>query len=96
LDAQHDWTAQAVQLVRPRNLHFLNPANSKVIAYIRQLDDESMLCVANLSRFAQPVSLDLAEYAGRTPMEVFGYKRVSADQWAAVCAVACALLFPLV
>jgi trehalose synthase len=54
-------------------LRFLNPANRKVIAYIRQLNDESVLCVANLSRFAQPVSLDLAEYAGCTPMEVFGY-----------------------
>jgi len=54
-------------------LRFLNPANRKVIAYIRQLDDESVLCVANLSRFAQPVALDLADYTGRTPMEVFGY-----------------------
>jgi len=54
-------------------LRFLNPANRKVIAYIRQLGEESVLCVANLSRFAQPVSLDLAEYSGRTPMEVFGY-----------------------
>ncbi len=54
-------------------LRFLNPANRKVLAYLRQLGDESVLCVANLSRFAQPVSLDLAEYDGRTPMEVFGY-----------------------
>ncbi len=52
---------------------FLNPANRKVLAYLRQLGDESVLCVANLSRFAQPVSLDLADYEGRTPMEVFGY-----------------------
>ena len=54
-------------------LRFLNPANRKVIAYVRQLGDESVLCVANLSRFAQPVALDLAEFDGRTPMEVFGY-----------------------
>ncbi len=54
-------------------LRFLNPANRKVIAYLRQFGDESVLCVANLSRFAQPVALDLAEFAGRTPMEVFGY-----------------------
>ncbi len=54
-------------------LRILNPANRKVLAYLRQLGDESVLCVANLSRFAQPVSLDLAEYEGRTPTEVFGY-----------------------
>ena len=54
-------------------LRFLNPANRKVLAYLRQQCDESVLCVANLSRFAQPVSLDLAEYEGRTPTEVFGY-----------------------
>jgi hypothetical protein len=54
-------------------LRFLKPANRKVIAYLRQLGDESVLCVANLSRFAQPVLLDLPEYEGYTPMEVFGY-----------------------
>ncbi len=54
-------------------LRFLNPPNRKVLAYLRQLGEESVLCVANLSRFAQPVSLVLTEYEGRTPMEVFGY-----------------------
>jgi maltose alpha-D-glucosyltransferase / alpha-amylase len=34
---------------------------------------ETVLCVANLSRFAQPVSLDLAEFAGMTPVEMLGY-----------------------
>jgi maltose alpha-D-glucosyltransferase / alpha-amylase len=34
---------------------------------------ETILCVANLSRFAQPVSLDLAEFAGMTPVEMLGY-----------------------
>ncbi len=32
-----------------------------------------MLCVANLSRFAQPVSLDLTGYAGMEPVEMLGY-----------------------
>ena len=54
-------------------LRFLHPANRKVLAYLRELGDDSVLCVANLSRFAQPVALDLSEYAGRIPMEVFGY-----------------------
>ncbi len=59
-------------------LTFLNPANRKILAYLRDLDrgdgtSETVLCVANLSRFAQPVSLDLAEYAGMEPVEMLGY-----------------------
>jgi len=34
---------------------------------------ETILCVANLSRFSQPVSLDLTKYAGRQPVEMLGY-----------------------
>jgi maltose alpha-D-glucosyltransferase/alpha-amylase len=34
---------------------------------------ETVLCVANLSRFAQPASLDLSRYAGRQPVEMLGY-----------------------
>ena len=52
---------------------FLDPDNRKVLAYLRQLDGETMLCVANLSRFAQPVSLALDEFEGRVPVEMFGY-----------------------
>ena len=41
-------------------LSFLNPSNRKILAYIREYQNERVLCVANLSRFAQPVELDLA------------------------------------
>jgi maltose alpha-D-glucosyltransferase/alpha-amylase len=59
-------------------LRFLNPENRKILAYLRDLDrgddsHETVLCVANLSRFAQPVSLDLTEYAGFEPVEMLGY-----------------------
>jgi len=59
-------------------LSFLNPENRKILAYLRDLDrgdgtHETVLCVANLSRFAQPVSLDLAAYAGMEPVEMLGY-----------------------
>jgi maltose alpha-D-glucosyltransferase / alpha-amylase len=59
-------------------LTFLNPENRKVLAYIRDLDrgdgtHETILCVANLSRFAQPVSLDLSAYAGSELVEMIGY-----------------------
>jgi maltose alpha-D-glucosyltransferase/alpha-amylase len=59
-------------------LEFLTPDNRKILAYIRNADfedghSETVLCVANLSRFAQPVALDLASFAGRQPMEMLGY-----------------------
>jgi maltose alpha-D-glucosyltransferase/alpha-amylase len=43
-------------------LTFFHPANRKVLAYYRQYQDELILVVANLSRFVQPVELDLAEF----------------------------------
>ena len=36
-------------------LEFLSPGNRKVLAYLRGYEDQQVLCVANLSRFAQPV-----------------------------------------
>ena len=54
-------------------LKFLNPTNRKILAYIREYKNEKVLCVANLSRFAQPVELDLTAYAGLTPIEMLGY-----------------------
>jgi maltose alpha-D-glucosyltransferase/alpha-amylase len=54
-------------------IEFLQPANQKVLAYVRQLGDDVILCVANLSRTAQPADLDLARFAGVTPIEMLGY-----------------------
>jgi maltose alpha-D-glucosyltransferase / alpha-amylase len=54
-------------------LRFLEPANRKILAYLRELDGETVLCVANLSRFAQPVQLDLAQLDGMIPVEMLGY-----------------------
>ncbi len=53
-------------------LQFLEPGNRKVLAYIRAYETESVLCVANLSRSAQPVELDLSAYKGRVPIELIG------------------------
>ena len=54
-------------------LTFLTPANRKVIAYVREYEDEKVLCVANLSRTAQQVVLDLSQYQGRVPVEMSGW-----------------------
>jgi len=55
------------------SIEFLDPANRKVLAYIRKYEEEQVLCVANLSRFAQPVDLDISKIEGRTPVEMLGY-----------------------
>jgi maltose alpha-D-glucosyltransferase / alpha-amylase len=54
-------------------LEFLEPANRKVLAYMRCNGEDQILCLANLSRFAQPVELDLSSMAGITPIEMLGY-----------------------
>jgi maltose alpha-D-glucosyltransferase/alpha-amylase len=60
------------------SLEFLHPENRKVLAYVRDFTgedghSETILCVANLSRFAQPVALDLRKFVGRQPVEMLGY-----------------------
>jgi len=55
------------------SLKFLDPSNRKVLAYLRQYEEEKVLCIANLSRFAQPVDLDLSELEGMVPVEMLGY-----------------------
>ncbi|SEB61045.1 maltose alpha-D-glucosyltransferase [Terriglobus roseus] len=52
---------------------FLKPENRKVLAYVREYETERVVCVANLSRFAQPVTLDLSRFAGMVPVEMLGY-----------------------
>ena len=54
------------------SVDFLHPKNSKILAYLRQHQDESLLCVANLSASPQPVELDLSAFTGRVPVELSG------------------------
>ncbi|MEJ2723101.1 MAG: putative maltokinase, partial [Deltaproteobacteria bacterium] len=54
------------------SLQFLQPENRKILAFLRQYQDESLLVVANLSRFTQYVELDLSELKGKVPVEMFG------------------------
>jgi maltose alpha-D-glucosyltransferase/alpha-amylase len=53
-------------------LRFLYPKNRKVLAYLRELDGEAVLCVANVSRAPQAVELELSEFTGRVPIELNG------------------------
>ncbi len=78
-------------------LEFLHPDNRKILAYIRDyqsadgMQSETVLCVANLSRFAQPVALDLARFVGTAAGGDVGVCVVSGDRNAAVSADARAI-----
>jgi maltose alpha-D-glucosyltransferase / alpha-amylase len=54
------------------SIEFLYPENAKVLAYLRADEHERILVVANLSRFAQQVTLDLHEHRGYRLTELFG------------------------
>ena len=53
-------------------LRFLYPGNRKILAYLREYEETTILCVANLSHTPQAVELDLAEFEGRVPVELMG------------------------
>jgi maltose alpha-D-glucosyltransferase/alpha-amylase len=53
------------------SLRFLHPENSRVLAYIREDPDETVLVVANLSRQVQAAHLDLTEFCSVQPVDLF-------------------------
>jgi maltose alpha-D-glucosyltransferase/alpha-amylase len=59
-------------------IKLLYPGNRRILAYLRHYESadptqsQLILCVANLSRSAQAVELNLAQYAGRVPVEMLG------------------------
>jgi maltose alpha-D-glucosyltransferase/alpha-amylase len=84
---QHDrqsllwWTKRLISYRKRRpvfgrgTIEFLPSDNRKVLSFIRRLGAESVLVVANLSRFAQYVELDLSPFRGMMPLELFGQTR---------------------
>ncbi|HEV7344241.1 MAG TPA: maltose alpha-D-glucosyltransferase [Devosia sp.] len=73
-----NWTRRMVA-VRKQHAAFgrgtmtlLYPRNRKVLTYVRETEDERVLCVANLSRTAQAVEIDLSRYKGAVPIELSG------------------------
>jgi len=72
------WTRRLIALrqsyvaLRRGTIDILSPENPKILAFTRDYEDQSVLMVANLSRFVQFVELDLSRFAGRRPREMFG------------------------
>lgn len=72
------WTRRMIE-VRKQNPAFglgsfldLGGSNPSVLSYVREFGDDVVLCVNNLSRFAQPVELDLRRWEGVEPIELLG------------------------
>src|SRR5690606_28622468 len=55
------------------DLAWLTPSNESILAFVRRWEGETILVVANLSRFVQHASLDLSAFAGLVPVELFGH-----------------------
>jgi maltose alpha-D-glucosyltransferase/alpha-amylase len=53
----------------------LTPSNPRIFAHVRRFEDDVVLCVHNVARSAQAVELDLSEFEGRYPVELFGRSR---------------------
>jgi maltose alpha-D-glucosyltransferase/alpha-amylase len=72
------WTRKQIA-IRKRHVAFglgtfadLGGSNPSVLSYTREYGDDRVLCVNNLSRFPQPVELDLRHYEGVEPVELTG------------------------
>jgi maltose alpha-D-glucosyltransferase / alpha-amylase len=79
--SEHSLLLWMKSLVRLRNssrvfsrgsIQFLNPPNHRVLAYMRQSAGETILVVNNLSSSAQAVELNVQQYTGYVPIEMFG------------------------
>ena len=74
------WTKRLIALRKRHrafgrgSIEFLSPSNRKVLAFLRCHEGETILVVANLSRFVEYAELELSAWRGATPVELFGHK----------------------
>jgi maltose alpha-D-glucosyltransferase/alpha-amylase len=73
-----NWTRRMIA-VRKANPAFglgtfndIGGSNPSVLSFVREFGDDIVLCVNNLSRFPQPVELDLRPWEGTEPIELLG------------------------
>ncbi len=72
------WTRRLISMRKRHSafgrgsIEFLLPENHRVLTFLRQYQEQTILVVANLSRFSQYVELDLSRFAGAVPVELFG------------------------
>ncbi len=56
-------------------MEFVHTENRKILAFVRRYEEETILVVANLSRYVQCCELDLSSYKGMVPVELSGSTR---------------------
>jgi len=54
------------------SIEFFHSENHRILAFVRRFENETILVLANLSRFVQYAEIDLSPYAGMMPVELFG------------------------
>ncbi len=90
-----NWTRKILAIRRQHKafgrgtIDFILPENPSILVYTRQWEDDTMLCVCNLSNRVQSFSVDLPSLAGATLTEAFGgtvFPVVSADPYPLVIA----------
>ncbi len=78
-----NWTRRMLSIRKQQKafgrgtLKMLAPANRRILAYVREYTgedgkQETILCVANVSRAAQAAELDLSAFNGMVPVEMVG------------------------
>jgi len=77
-DSLLNWLRRLIRVRKPFKafgrglLEFVRCSNPRVMAFVREYADETILVVANFSRHAQPAEIDLARFSGQVPIEMFG------------------------
>jgi maltose alpha-D-glucosyltransferase/alpha-amylase len=85
-DSLLNWTKRLIQIRKAHpvfgrgSFEFLLPQNVHILAYVRKLEQEVMVIVNNLSETPQEVLLDLDDYAGQIPQELFSDQRLAPIQ----------------
>jgi maltose alpha-D-glucosyltransferase/alpha-amylase len=73
-----NWLRRLIQVRREHkvfgrgNLEFVTSRNRHVVAYTRSYQELHALIINNLSRFSQPVELDLSRFKGAAVVEMIG------------------------
>ncbi|HEX6978214.1 MAG TPA: maltose alpha-D-glucosyltransferase [Alphaproteobacteria bacterium] len=89
-----NWTKRMIAVRQTRkvfgrgSLKLIYPKNRRILAYLREYEDETVLCVANLSRYPQPVELDLSHHRGQVPVELTGrvlFPQIGAGPYVLTC-----------
>jgi maltose alpha-D-glucosyltransferase/alpha-amylase len=89
-----NWTKRMIAVRQSRQvfgrgtLKLVYPKNRRILAYLREHEGETVLCIANLSRHAQPVELDLSAFRGLVPVELVGripFPQIGAGPYVLTC-----------